>query len=305
LGSKASYAGNGFLKMECEATIMMPAFNGEKFLVDSVRSALNQSYNGNYEVLVINDGSTDETPRILEELAKNNSRLRVLHQKNMGLAKIRNRLLDESRGAILIGLDVDDKLVPNSLESVLDFYHKNLDLGFVYSDNRCIDEKGNILYEGKKSECHKHFDELIYFTQAVGHLRSFKKDLIKNFRFDSFFEVAEDWDFLLKLTPFVKKGHIPEFLYEYRINEEGICRDNRVTTEFKESLPIILLEKYVREHNLYPEANKIEVKRVQENEHIIYYEHFVDGVRKSIGGEAKEALVKYFSSFIKSQGVEN
>src|SRR6056297_364759 len=120
--------------MNPEATITIPVYNSEKFIPKCLESALSQNTKRNYEVLVINDGSTDNTEKILDEFSKKNKdKLRVIHQKNAGVGITRNRLLGKSRGNVLITLDSDDYLSENALEKTINYFNSNPKTNFVYS----------------------------------------------------------------------------------------------------------------------------------------------------------------------------
>jgi glycosyltransferase involved in cell wall biosynthesis len=96
-------------------SIVIPAYNYGHCLERAVRSALNQNH-ANFDVLVIDDGSTDDTPQVIERLlAENDSKLRCLRQNNAGLAAVRNRGVKETTGDWLIFLDADDELLPHAL----------------------------------------------------------------------------------------------------------------------------------------------------------------------------------------------
>jgi glycosyltransferase involved in cell wall biosynthesis len=278
--------------MKPEATIMIPAHNAGKFLDLTLRSAITQTFSGNYEILIVNDGSTDSTGRIAEAFAQVNPRVRVLHQKNFGVGATRNRLLEEAKGNILLGLDADDLLNKTALESILSFYQRNPSVGFVYTDHLCIDEKGSVLYEGIKEGCHSYFDTLIYHLHFPAHLKAFRSGEVGRFRFDSSLRTGEDWDFILQMTPFVKKGHIPEFLYSYRL-DVGVS--SAMPSQINREITKGFLRKYVR--NLYPGAKSVDVECLNDGENGIYYQHIVDGVPKIIHPKAREVLREYFSHF--------
>lgn len=282
--------------MVFDATIMIPVYNSGKYLEETLRSAINQTYSGEYEILAINDGSTDLSPQILNSFSDSFNNFRVLHQENKGEGRTRNRLLDEAKGEILVGLDSDDILNQRALEKVIGFYKKNPDIGFVYSNNNCIDNQGNLLYRGERSSCHEHFDELIYFANFVGHLRSYKKSFLGNLNFEVNSSLGTDWDFFMKMTPLLKKGHIPEFLYDYRIYGESTSNSTDFETK-KLDAEDLVRENLIR-NRVYNFHSNIFVKRVQENEHIIYFNHFVDNVEKTMSPKAKSALRSYFSNYL-------
>src|SRR5262245_4518179 len=96
------------------ASVIIPAYNAERFLRQAVESALAQSY-PNVEVLVIDDGSTDGTRQLADELAKADGRLRVITQQNAGVGAARNRGIAEARGKYIAPLDADDFWYPEKL----------------------------------------------------------------------------------------------------------------------------------------------------------------------------------------------
>jgi len=241
------------------------------------------------------DGSQHPSPEILKNFAKKNKKIKVFHQDNFGAGYTRNKLLDLSNGAILVGLDADDRIYPSALERIIEKYNQDSRVGFVYSNQRVIDENGKLLYEGRKEKCHPFFDELIYFTHFPGHLRSFRKSSVKNLRFDVNLKTGQDWDFLLQLVPNTCKAHIPEFLYDYRINSRGLSR--RTSKRVKLHRSVQLLKRRIIINNIYPNAECIDIIPIVKGEHAIYYNHIVDDKLKEMSSEAKEALMDYFLQY--------
>ena len=274
-----------------EATIMIPAYNAEGFLPQALDSALDQTYHKPYEVLVVNDGSKDDTQGVLEFYAKKDLNLKFFNQKNKGIGATRERLVRESQGKILLGLDADDKLNFNALEKVVGFFDANPKAGFVYTNQQEIDEKGNVLGERKRESCHQFFNDLIYYCHFPGHLRSFRKEMIQNFSFDSDLKTAEDWDFLLKILPFVEIGHLPETLYSYRINQDGISIGMGNKTI---NVSVALLKRFIKERKFY-EQSDFKIVPIDVGGHIIYYDHFVDG-KSTMKLEARKVLERYLRS---------
>ena len=109
-----------------EVSVLMPAYNRENYIEDSVKSILNQTYT-NFELIILDDGSSDKT---LEKIyAFKDSRIKVLqNDQNRGIAFSRNRLLEEAKGKFLVLLDSDDISFSQRLEVQLDFLKKNQDL---------------------------------------------------------------------------------------------------------------------------------------------------------------------------------
>ena len=101
---------------EINFSIIIPTYNRANFVVEAINSALNQTYKLPYEVVVVDDGSIDETEKILLEYIKKEPRLKFIkHEKNKGLAAARNTGIIHSKGEYLLFLDSDDKLLPNAL----------------------------------------------------------------------------------------------------------------------------------------------------------------------------------------------
>lgn len=93
-------------------SILMPAYNAERYIEEAIRSVLAQTYT-EWELLVVNDGSTDRTPELIAQFT--DTRIRVIHKSNGGIGSARNTGLRHMRGRFLCGLDADDVMPPGSL----------------------------------------------------------------------------------------------------------------------------------------------------------------------------------------------
>ncbi len=122
-------------------SIITPVYNGERFLAKTIESVIGQSY-GNWEMLIVNDGSTDRSEAIASEYAAKDSRIRVINQPNGGSAAARNHGIREAEGRYIALLDGDDLWDHDFLEEQLSLMHKRKCV-CVYSSYRFIDEAGN------------------------------------------------------------------------------------------------------------------------------------------------------------------
>lgn len=102
-----------------KASIILPAYNAESFIEGALRSITQTPPNFDYEILVVNDGSTDQTGALLDHLAQEISSLRVLHRKNAGPAAARNAGLAEARGDYVLFCDSDDAFTPDAIEQAV------------------------------------------------------------------------------------------------------------------------------------------------------------------------------------------
>lgn len=100
-------------------TIIIPVYNVEEYIGRCLESARNQTYH-NLEILVIDDGTEDDSSRIAEEYAQKDERIRVIHQENAGLSGARNTGIEEACGEWILFVDSDDEMVPDSVETL---YH--------------------------------------------------------------------------------------------------------------------------------------------------------------------------------------
>ena len=99
-------------------SIIVPVYNGEKFITRCVESVLAQTYTA-FELILVNDGSKDNSGAICDALAQKDNRIRVIHQKNGGVSRARNRGLDAAKGDVIGFIDADDYFAPNLLETAL------------------------------------------------------------------------------------------------------------------------------------------------------------------------------------------
>lgn len=111
-------------KMDQKVSVIIPVYNDEKYLVECVDSVLNQTYR-NLEVILVNDGSTDQSAQICEQLHQKDKRIRVLHKQNGGVGDSRNAGLAMADGELLAFVDNDDLMEPNNLEKLIDLMKRH------------------------------------------------------------------------------------------------------------------------------------------------------------------------------------
>lgn len=138
--------------MNPTVSIIIPAYNAAAYLQRAVASALAQTF-ANIEVVVVDDGSTDETPSLADQLASQDQRIRVVHQSNRGLAEARRTGVNAASGDYVCHLDADDELTPDAVDFLL---------GKCQSDNLDLAYGSHIKVLDNGSEQHKP-----YPTEAV------------------------------------------------------------------------------------------------------------------------------------------
>lgn len=129
---------------DCDLSIIVPAYNVEDYIGNCLESIIRQLTSYDFEIIVINDGSTDGTLKIINSFAEKDNRIRVVNQNNKGLSGARNRGIDESRGYHIAFVDSDDALEPGHIQTLMDALISSKK-DYVTSGFSRIDEKGRIL----------------------------------------------------------------------------------------------------------------------------------------------------------------
>lgn len=201
-------------------SIVMPSYNSERFIAESIRSVLAQTY-GNWELIVIDDRSSDGTAEIASELAEDDPRIRVLvNEENSGAARTRNRALREARGEWVAFLDSDDLWDSGKLQTQLDFM-ENSGAAFSYTRYRTIDEGGcatgkvfsgpaRISEKGMRRFCWPGCLTVMYRRPDVGLIQI--ADLKKH----------NDYAMWLKASKKADCALLPEVLASYRVRSSSI-----------------------------------------------------------------------------------
>ncbi|RIZ71942.1 MAG: glycosyltransferase [Methylococcales bacterium] len=129
-------------------SIITPVYNGEQYLSEAIESALAQTYQ-NFELLIINDGSTDNSAEIIKPFLKD-SRVIYIEQKNAGVAAARNTAIKQARGKYIGFLDQDDCWLPDKLSTQIQFLEKKPELAFVHSRQDYIQADGVVITDYPK-----------------------------------------------------------------------------------------------------------------------------------------------------------
>lgn len=159
-------------------SVIMSAYNAESIIADAIESILEQTFK-NYELILIDDGSTDKTLEIIEEFARNEKRIKIISHKNRGLTRSLNRGLQEAKGKYIARQDADDYAYPQRLEQQIELMENNPDI--VLCGSNCDNEfsDGTISEWGYKTE-ESLKNSLSYKTPFAHSTALFRTDLAKN-----------------------------------------------------------------------------------------------------------------------------
>ncbi|MFH5925480.1 glycosyltransferase family 2 protein [Roseomonas xinghualingensis] len=213
-------------------TVLMPAFNAEQYIAESIWSVLSQTF-GDFEIVVVNDGSTDGTRSVLSGIQ--DPRLRIIHnERNLGIVKSLNRGFSAAQGQYVARLDADDYCAPHRLEVQKAFLDANRSVLMVGSG-------GDALTSGKLEALRVEPEVdpdvlrwLFHIVNPIGHsTMMFRRDAVLAMKeyLRGEFEYAEDFDFSHRLLVLGSVAMMPEHLVVFRRLPEGLSRSSveRVT----------------------------------------------------------------------------
>lgn len=255
-------------------SIVMTFYNGERFFREALDSILAQTYS-DFELILINDGSTDGSLGIAQEYADKDPRIRLFSQKNHGISETANRGLKLAKNEWILRMDCDDVMHPQLLEKQIAFVQKNPDLAVAACNVLYINAKGQVIgksrsrYESREAV---HVDyaanKVIGFSQPGVMMRRSVILALGGYRKE--FLSAHDvdlWNRLLESGAMVLVQ--PEFLIRYRIHGGSICVSQLLSTIWqtawikasilarRSGQPEPTLEEYIAQQNTQPFLKRI------------------------------------------------
>lgn len=202
-----------------KVTVIIPCYNREKFVKETIDSALSQDYR-NIEVVAVDDGSTDATPGILKSYG---SRIRVLEhpdRANKGQSAAINLAMRSTNGEYVAILDSDDVWEKEKIGKQVRFLEENRDCGLVYVNGFAMDEKGKRLYKLFKPghvETNNPERLLLDCYMFVPSCSLVRRSAFESAgEFDEGLRSAQDHDMALRLAEITRFGYLDEALWYYR-----------------------------------------------------------------------------------------
>jgi glycosyltransferase involved in cell wall biosynthesis len=202
-------------------SIIIPTYNTEKFIRDTLQSVQNQTYQ-NWEMILVDDASTDKTVSVIEEFAKNDDRIKLFKlEKNSGNGFARNIAVEKASGKYIAYLDADDLWFPEKLEKQIEFLKAN-NLPFTFSFYDCIDEEGNSLKRRVEAPINLTYSKL-FFCNYVGNLTAiYDADYFGKIILEAT-QKRQDWRLWLTILKQIQVTKpVPEPLAFYRIRKNSI-----------------------------------------------------------------------------------
>lgn len=299
-----------------KVSVIICVYNGEKYIKECIKSIEQQTYK-NMEIILIDDGSTDNTNEIVKEC----SHIRYIYQKNMGLAGARNTALKYVTGEYITMLDVDDLYMADKISKQVEYLEKNKEIDIVYNDVELIDQDGKfikILKSDYGQLEHSYFLANLFFRQIIHCTASmmFRKKCFSKLRYAEDIKQSEDYYITIQLAKEFKFGYLAEVLYKYRrhnanlTNNRSIQQENEIkiirdigkneiksyieNTKISNQEKLLLYGKILYKMREYKESVNI-FNQLEETEEIMFYKYFYIGnayyMIKNYD-EAKNAYVK-------------
>ena len=199
-------------------SVIMPAYNAQKYLKEAVESVLNQTMS-NFELLILDDGSKDDTMKIAKELAEKDHRIRILvNEQNMGVARTRNRGMELSEGDYVAFLDSDDIWHSDKLEKQITLA-QNAGADIIYASYALMSENGMTKYNDFIVPPTTSFKEMLSCNVLGCSTVLLSKKAIENHRFNTEF-YHEDYVLWLELMQDgFRAAGVTECLVDYRVME--------------------------------------------------------------------------------------
>jgi glycosyltransferase involved in cell wall biosynthesis len=209
-------------------SVLMPVYNGEKYVAEAVESILNQTFT-DFEFIIFNDGSTDRSLEILQRYAQQDNRIRLISRENRGLVKTLNEGLSQAKASLIARMDQDDVAFPDRFDLQVRFMKQHPEVACVGGYSEIIDDAGRVLTLLKAPEN----DEQIQILALKGHgsithpAAMYRKALVDELGgYREEFEAAEDLDLWLRLGEIGSLANIPNPVIKYRFLASSVSGKN-------------------------------------------------------------------------------
>jgi glycosyltransferase involved in cell wall biosynthesis len=216
-------------------SVIMAVYNNQETVRAATESILKQSFT-DFEFIIIDDGSIDQSSKILNDLASKDKRIKLISQENHGLTTSLNRGLSYAKGQYIARMDADDISLTNRLELQYQFLRQNPHIGVCGTQMELFGAKN-----GKSTvpTSPQEINIMLLFRPPVFHPTVMIRHSIlqnNNLQYDPSFVTAQDYDLWVRLSKFTDIANLPQFLLCYRISEQQITaqkREAQLTATFR------------------------------------------------------------------------
>jgi glycosyltransferase involved in cell wall biosynthesis len=226
-------------------SVVIPTYNDSLFLSDAISSVLSQTYR-DIEVIVVDDGSTDNTAEIVKSFQ--DPRIRYIYQENRGVAAARNTGIMASRAEYIAWQDSDNVLFEDAIKKNVEFMDQYPEVGFSHGQYYTMDEIGRPLRRGRPRGPKKTFvrdgmeelSHLLLGDRTIGLFFMVRRDcFIKQGLFNTSLLMSEDWDIWIRLAKRYAIGHLAEPLARVRYHSHSMTAKSKIEVVQKAHLDVI------------------------------------------------------------------
>jgi glycosyltransferase involved in cell wall biosynthesis len=246
-------------------SVIIPAYNRGMYIAKTIKSLMAQTYK-NIEAVIVDDGSTDNTSEIVNQLKARYSNIKYLKQKNQGVSSARNYGISKATGKYIAFLDSDDLWHVKKLErQIAKILKEDADACFCGTIKIFEDDKHKEILKNKFDEKKPLISQLMLKNDAQTITWLIRKDIVENYNitFSSKYNYAEDWEFYCKIMAVCKVTCVNEYLAYY------IIHGNTLTSNFdQKKQELDMWEDYktwVKENSYRLRYNASEIEKVIDN----------------------------------------
>jgi glycosyltransferase involved in cell wall biosynthesis len=194
--------------------VVLPTYNQSGYLPMALDGVLHQTWR-DWELIVVNDGSTDDTRRVLD-LYQQRHHFTVIHQENQKLPSALNTGFRQARGQYLTWTSSDNVMLPRMLETLVDALDRHPEVGLVYADWEVIDECGAVIGDVRTLDYDRYLLMRTNYINACFLYRRECQDLLG--LYDPEYLYEEDWEYWWRIAQSFKMMRVPQMLYQYRVH---------------------------------------------------------------------------------------
>ena len=244
-------------------SLILPVFNEEKYIKATLDSIINQSFT-DFEVIVVDDGSTDGTLKIVEEIFKNSAiPHKIIHQENMGVSSARNRGISLSCGEYIVFMDGDDYILTNHLSQL---YNPDYDFSLIQLVKKGGDDLSNPHYYGCEEITARDFIRMeLEMKMPFNFVQlSYRSDIIKNndLKFREDVSYGEDTDFAMRALSYGDSIKVSDEITYYYIQREDSLINTSKLKRF-DYIPVLEdLAQFFKKQNLDDLAELMHTSRI-------------------------------------------
>lgn len=281
---------------KAKLSIVIPAYNAEKYITECLNSIVKQDCD-NYELIVVDDGSSDNTGKICDKYEKCFNQVNIFHTKNNGVSSARNFGLEKAKGEYVWFVDSDDLVMPNSVKTISALLDKSELLIFGTEE---FDKKNTVKrqYDDLETDNQYAISQMLSDTGVRGYLfnKVFRLDVIKknHLAFDATIKNCEDLLFSVHYTSLVKRVKISnEILYRYRQRKNGAIHSKLNKNQSTSIDAFLAISKLVKNKDATNKAKALFVKAYYK------YRPLLSEAQKQQYRDSLEKFKKSYHSFSK------